>query len=60
MGVEFLEHSTDGILYEFVLVDGVDIQVGDGHFCPLEFGFRTFRPQALGAQGGGSEQQHGC
>ena len=37
MGVEFLQHTADGILHEFLLVYGVDIEVVDIDFGHLQF-----------------------
>ena len=37
MGIEFLEHSTDGILYQFLFIDAIDIKIGDGHLGILQF-----------------------
>ena len=36
MGIEFLEHAFDGILHEFLLVDGIHIEIIDCHFRNLE------------------------
>ena len=40
VGIEFLEHASDSILHEFLLVDGIYIEIGDGHFGHLEFPYR--------------------
>ena len=36
MGVKFLEHTTYGILHEFLLVNRVDIEVADSQFGYLQ------------------------
>ena len=40
MGIEFLEHAIDGILHEFLLVDGTHIEIIDRHFRYLELAQR--------------------
>ena len=37
MGVEFFEHTVDGIFGKLLLVNAVDLEGGDGYLCHLEF-----------------------
>ena len=37
MRVKFVEHAANGVLGEFRLVDGVNVEAGDGHLRNLEF-----------------------
>ena len=43
MRVKLLEHSTDSILYQLRLIDGIHILCVDDHLCQLEFAQRTIR-----------------
>ena len=40
MRIELFEHSSDGIFHEFLLVDGIHVEVIDGHLGNLEFAER--------------------
>ncbi len=41
MRVELLNHSPDAVLYKPVLINGVDIKIGDGKFSNLKLSQRT-------------------
>lgn len=40
MRVEFFKHSADGIFHELFLVDGIHVEVIDGHLGNLELAER--------------------
>ena len=37
MWVEALEHAYDGIIYQFVFIERIDIESVDGELCHLQF-----------------------
>ena len=67
MGVERLEHALDGRFGQFVLVDGIDVEFGDGQLRHLQFAehvdVRLFLLLVLTQQlclcGGGDEAEEG-
>ena len=41
MRVELLQHATNGVLDKLVLVDAVDIEIGNGYLCPAQLLYRA-------------------
>ena len=37
MRVKLIQHTSDGILHQFLLIDTIHIEIGNGHLCKLQF-----------------------
>jgi len=41
MRIQLLEHTSDGVLYELVLIHTIHIKIGNGDFCPTQLLYRA-------------------
>ena len=60
MGIQLLEHATDGILHKLGLIDGIDIEIAHGHLCNGELTEMFVSGFLSVSRDGGKEQQECC
>ena len=63
MGIELVEHATDGILHQFPFIDTIHIEITDGNLGILQFAHRGIIAIAntkLGRGREGRQHQEGC